>query len=381
MGAPVRVLVPPPKKDEVSFEEIEQGPSDQEIKDEEKLQDFQEQFGEDDYTIRIQKYNDEERELEYVDKVRLNGFDPFVLGKRFGGGRYVCTLFNDKGKYVEGGRFHFKFAKPSIEEKKEISPFQDPAVLMVIEQTKQTQAMLMEILKTSLTGEKQTPVAELIQGLKGLSELSPKEKTESPFKIVKEIMEIQNYLRDSGEESNEKSSGILSEVLQALKTMGQMRVLPNMNQPQRPVSRINPQGSTVITRTEEPIKEVTKEVNPILENLNNFIPSFTAAAKNGEDPEKWAQFLLDIVDLQVVPLLVKQYGPFIDEDQVWEKLIAASENESEVNKIYQFAPDLEPYRDWVGRVLQAAVKLFDGDEEMEESILLHKNGDDKKPDL
>jgi|KBSSwiStaDraftv2_1062776.scaffolds.fasta_scaffold21569_3 hypothetical protein len=362
-GMPIRRLTTAPAGEEITVEDLENEPSEAEIQDAEQLNEFQSQFGGQRYTIRVQRYNEETSELEIIDRVLLDSFDPYFIGKKYGGGRFVCTLFNDKGKYVENGRLHFVFARQILVEEKK-SPMQDPMMLVFIEQMKSQISMLSDILKASLTSEKQTPIDQMVAALKGLHDMNPVKK-DDPFKNLKDLFEMQALIQSkSGRDDEDEKGGVrgvMSEIVEAAKILTQGRTLPAARPPQ--FGGV-PTISKPLPKKEDPLPVATND-DIVLKKLLVHVPSFEEAAEKQADPEKWASYLIDVLDTQIVPALVEKYMGFADEDTVWEKLIAASESEEKVAKIFDYAPSLGSHKEWVGKVIQAAVRQFDGDGEPE----------------
>lgn len=359
-GIPIKRIVPEPEPNIIGEDEVLREPTPEEIQDAEKLSELQSRFGGQQYKIRIEKYNKETSEMEIVDRVALDNFDPFLIGKLYKGGRFVCKLYNDKGKYVEGGYMTFNFAEKK-EEEKPSSPLQDPLVLLFIENLKSQLAQQMELLKAVMTGEKQSPISEIIGAVKGIHDMAPKDKQESPFKNLKELLELQALVKEStgdveSGDNKEGIKGIFSEAVEALKILNQTRGVPGPRALKPGLS-----GPLVIKRPPAPEPKPKEEIvsDPVLKKLLPHIPIFEEAASNSEPTEKWGGYLIDVLDTQVIPALLKRFDGMIDEDGIWERLIAASEDDSKIQKIYEYAPSLEPYRDWVLSIIKEAVKQFD----------------------
>lgn len=374
-GQPVVRMIPKPPVDLIEEEIIDGEPSEDEIEDSNKLEELRSRFGGRQYTVRVERYNDDTSEMEIVDRFAFDTFDPFVLAKKYGGGRFVCTLFNDKSKYVEGGRFHYNFAKPKDEHGRPANPLADPMMQMFIQKMEANQAMMMKVFETAITGRPQQPIQELVAALKGMQDLSPKQEKENPLKMLKEVLEIKNILKDSDEgDGDEKGgmSGVMADLLKAAQVLMETKKLPPPGPgAQPPIGPrklpANSLGGLPVLRVVDPPpqKEASVVTSPAVAKILFYVPQFVEAGQNNEDPSKWAGILLDILEVQVVPLLVKQYQGLIDEDGIWELLLKAAESEERVNKIFEAAPALDPYREWVVKVIQAAVKDFDGHDDPE----------------
>lgn len=375
VGGPIKnpVLLPDREEtlDDAQIDAFEERIARQAEEDQKKLEEFQSQFGGQQYYVRVEKYNTQENEFEIVDKIFFDTFDSYTLGKKYGGGRFMCTLLDSKGRYVAGGRFHFNFAKAAEPEKNSpvaSDPMQNPMILMILENMRADKAAMMELMKTMATGEKQTPIDQLVNALKGLHDMNPKEKSENPMKSLKELLEVQALLSDRGDDDKGGGTGIVSEIMEALKALNatkQVALPPGSTvQPPRlaPQTRIMSTGGTpILERPSAPPLKEEKVVNqdPIYRKLAPHIPQFVEAATDNAPPEKWASYLVEVLDTQIVPMLVKQYSMFgVDEDDIWEKLLTAAESQDTINKIYEFAPELAPYADWVNAVIAASVASF-----------------------
>lgn len=371
-GMPIKRPIPLPEKEEIETEvelsQFEERLSRQAEKDQEKLERFQEQFGGDEYYVRVEKYNAVDNEFEIVDKIAFDNFDPYILGKKYGGGRFTCTLMNSKSKYVEGGRFHFNFAKGPVEEKvvalAPVDPMSNPMVIMILENMRSDKAALMDLMKTLASGEKQSPVSEIIAAVKNINDMNPKPKEENSMKNLKELLEIQAMLSDS-QGDKDSGGGVVSEILEALKVLKTSGSLPTVSAPLTPPVRrmVSTGGTPIVNAAPKPVEEksaVTED--PIMKKIAPHIPQFIEAASENAPPEKWASYLIEVLDTQIVPLLKKQYSIFkLSDDDVWEKLIAAGENQDVVAKIFEVVPDLAPYSDWVNSVIVDAIKQFDAE--------------------
>jgi hypothetical protein len=381
-GMPIKRPIPLPEKEdietEVELSQFEERLSRQAEKDQEKLEQFQEQFGGDDYYVRVEKYNAVDNEFEIVDKIAFDNFDPYILGKKYGGGRFTVTLMNSKSKYVEGGRFHFNFAKVAVEEKPAViaapDPMSNPMVVMILENMRSDKAALMDLMKTLASGEKQSPVGEIIAAVKNINDMNPRPKEENSIKNLKDLMELQAIIAEASG-GKETGGGVVSEIMEALKVLKTSGTLTPAAPPQTPVRRMIQSGGTpIVTGAHAPPRgsdlgavtnpEVKPAVNedPIMKKLSPHIPQFIEAAAENAPAEKWASYLIEILDIQIVPLLKKQYAIFkLSDDDIWEKLIAAGENQDVVNKIFDVVPDLAPYTEWVNAVIVDAIKQFDAE--------------------
>jgi len=123
------------------------------LETEEWLSDFQSRFSDQPVHVQVEKF--EEGEWAICRKYPLSSFDHEAVRDEFGGGKYRATLFDKKGKYVKGGRNHFKFAAPAIKKDAEINrpadPLQNPAVVLLIKSMETAQANMMGLFQAMIT--------------------------------------------------------------------------------------------------------------------------------------------------------------------------------------------------------------------------------------
>lgn len=327
--------------------------TEKDIADAARLEDLRERFGGHQYTIRVEKFNKTESRFETVDKFQFDTFDEFAISRKWGGGEYVCQLLDEDAKYVKGGRFRFIFAEPKELDKPVgyASPLQDPTTQAFIEQMKSNQSMLLEVLKTSLTGEKQTPIEQIVNALKGLKDMSG-EKNDM-FKNMRDMLEMQMLMKEATGQDDDKGggTGVVSEILEAFKTLKSIPPRPQTGQRNAGVSSL-----PIVKNPNSDVKE--SDVIPPVKSILFYVPKFTEAAERNDDPEKWADFLLNILETETVPALVKHYW-LADEQMIWEKLIAASEDPDKIEKLFEKAPTLSPFKEWVVAVINCAIKQLD----------------------
>ncbi len=385
---PGRIVPPEPKSKIEVLEEVtvdddgnvieEQTESERE--DQSKLDILRSMFGNRQYRLIIQKKNPDTHEWEWVDRVTFDGFDPMSV-KKYGGGEYRCLLNDERGKFVKDSSMYFTFAKSIMPEepKKEKSPMEDPTVLFVMESMKNQSAMLMEILRTSLTGQATQPkndLAGLVTALKGLNDLSPKDDS---FKQMKDMMTLFNQMNEMRGDREESSPGIMSELKEAFKMVMSSRSAPN------PVAPPRSQGARtiVVKPPEQPLTEkeanASKEsliMSPAIEAILFYVPKFKKFGEeyisltgNGQHTEseenidRASLFLTDILDSEVVPLAYQEFKMFLKtKDDAWDFLIDWAKEPDKVEKIFQYAPDLVPLRDWVILVVNRAVQDFESEE-------------------
>lgn len=328
----------------------------------EKLNLFQSQFSGKAYKVRIEKYDRTDSTWEWCDRLPLEGFDPFTVAKKFGGGKYKCVLLDDGGRYVEKGRMEFVLATPPEPEKPvlqaALSPLQDPTVQLLIESMKGQSVMLMELMKASLSRpqEPRDDLAKMIEAVKSLKGLSPEEKDAG--KSVRETIALALQLKElAGGDGGGEKGGILSEAMEALKLVTSLRGTAQVQPPSvpRPIVR---QPAPFVA----PVPEESSTMPKAVEEALFYVPKFANAALRGDDTEKWAEFLLDILDREIVPSLVDQYKTFgVTEEAAWEKLTQAAKSPEAVEKILLRAPSLRPHQAWVGSVIKKAAEIAENE--------------------
>lgn len=371
----------PPKSEiqELIEEEI---PTAEEIEIGEKILQFQSVFGGKNYRLRIERYIKEESDWETLPQLfSLDGFDPVTALKPYGGGKYRVSLIDAKGHYDKaegyGGRAYFRLATPPIEasaapEKK--SSFEDPVVQIILKNMETDKAQMVELLKTFAAKPADAPkspsVTELIDSLAKLNTLSPKDQ--GGFKNIKEVVELMGAIKDLAPSSDSGGGeGWMGDVLQALKLVKEGGLMPRLGQPPQAPALPAPRrdAPTPITPTRK-VEDVMPEQNPILDKLKTYVPIFAGWAKRNSDIEDAAMFLLDEIQEEIVPLICANYrlvGLFFNPgaEAVLQNLVDRSQKPEELQKIFEFAPELSLHKEWCVKVIAQAVKELTTPEEPE----------------
>lgn len=363
---------------------IEEQPTEEELENQAKLSEFQSQFSGRQYKILIEKKNEDTHEWEWVERVAFEGFDPITLSKKYGGGAYRCTLFDQRLKYVKGGKMYFSFAKtitPEVVEKK--SALEDPVVQMMIEQQKSQMMMVVEMMKSfaPMQANQQQSKADLgaiISAVKDVMMMT-NPKSESGMKTFSEMLEMQLKMRDLFDGGEKDSGGFMDELKEAFKLVMQSRGLPaGQRPPQPPTSRVvvaKPGGLPVATKKEE-TSEMPKLSNAA-ESILFYVPKFVKAAEEKADPQKWAEYLLNVLDTETVPLAYEQYKFFLKEpEDAWDYLVGWAEDKEKRELIFKYAPALEPHREWVEAVVLKAIETFNAPDDNPISETANQNGVD-----
>lgn len=374
------LAAPPAPQPEDEREEIVVPDSIAELETEGKLAFFHDKFGEKDYKVRIEVFHREDNEWEMVDTVKLDGFDPFNSLKKYGGGRYRLSLLDDGGCYVKGGRMEVRIAQAAVSAQA-ASPSNQPdaSMSLLIETLKAQNAQSLEIIKASLgrpiPEQKGPSLTELISALSGLKGLTPKEdggmggieKTLGLMKLVKELMP---------EPAESSGEGVMGEIAQAVKVASEMGLLNRGQRGPAPAPRQAPPpqnlaAGTVVLNPEPPtpIEEPESPMRPVIDKLKSYVPTFISWAKRDKPVEDAADFLIDELDNEIVPLIVKHYKPggviTLTREVVWGDLLSKAKDPNQVIAIFSAVPELGAYRSWVERVIAEAVKVAEAPAEEE----------------
>lgn len=329
------------------------------------LEEFLARFEGQDFKVRIQKWDAEDTDWVYVDRVRLAGFDPFAALKKHGTGRYRLTLLDPKGKFVPKGsqELRIKFteeiaAEPAVPAAAAApDPLDSPVVKLVLAMLQQNATMSAEIMKAMVQARPAEPAKDqkmlelLLQHA-----IDSKDSKAGGLKDSLELLVTFRELLDNREPSSEGSLlGEIREGLKLIKEMGHRG--PAAPRPALP----QPQPATVINAGQvlDPSKD--KPMNAFVA-IMKYLPQLEDAAKRTEPVEPWAQFVLDRLELEIIPLLVKEYaarGVAMTEDQVYQILLSKAKDPAQVGQIFQLMPRLDNVRPWIQAVIEEAVKIAD----------------------
>jgi len=371
---PEEVLV----EDEPQMPEGMSMPTSEEMEDAERLSDFQARFGGKDYKVRVDRWNKDDAEWEYATSCKLDGFDPFIsLQKTHGGGKYRLTLLDDGGRYVKGGRQEVRIAE-SISKVEPVeakaSPWQDPGIMAVMEMLKTQSSQATEMVKAMISAQAgkpaEQPISELVKALSQLQGMVPREGDN--MKGVKDALELLTAAKGLLPEAkgSEPSGGMLSEVLEAVKAGKELGFFDRFKQTARPPypamsgPALARPGMAPIIRN--PQAEAPVQSNPIAEKVATYIPILTSWAKRGEDIGNAADFVVGELTTEVIPVIVENYRPGgmrLNAETIFAHLLDKFKDAAEVERVFQFAPGLEPYRDWVTQVASEAVRIMESDDE------------------
>lgn len=335
------------------------------IDESQTLDDFRAQFSGKAYRVRIEKQNPASKEFEMCEQISFDNFDPFVIRDSWGPGKYRASLLNDRGRYVSGGRMHYVFAAPverPKEETKVQDPLQNPLFGLMMKSMEAQNAQLLKIMEIQAQGRPaENPMdpmklLTMIQTLKGMTEppkgINDMKDMLTTFKAFKDLT--------GGNDGGEGSWA--DDIKTVVEMMGQIKGVAPLQRPQiapRPTVSGQPTPLTVVpAKSAEGEKSMTEAEQKAI----FYAPKFVDAAKENASVDVWAEFLLDIIDREIVPAIKRQYGFFATEDRIYDSLLDAARSPEQIAKIYDYVPTLKDYGTWVDAVIGAAVKLFTEDD-------------------
>ena len=358
---------------------------------EQRLGIFHEKFGEKDYKVRVELFNKEENDFEIVDCPKLDGFDPFTSLKKYGGGRYRLSLLNEGGKYVTGGRMEVRIAKVAVEASTPSAPDNDPlknpVVAMLLAASEASRKESNELLKAVLARPEpqRAPMGEALDMLIKLKSLNPERREDDTMKELSKTLMLKMIEKglESGAEGGE--SGVMSEVMQAVKVASEMGLLPRRGggrPPQAPPKQIpsdahNMAAGVVMVNPAQAPAEAESPMKPVIEKAQSYVPQLIAWAQRGKDIEEAAVFVLDELEHEIVPAIIKHYHPgglTLKADVVWSSLIEKANNPNEVASLFEVVPALAPYKEWFERVIATAVEMETMPDEPEAKPEVEVNG-------
>lgn len=355
-----------------------QEPTEKEIADEDALVEFQKRFGGQSYKIRLEKHNEDSSEWEIINRHALDTFDPVTIGRKYGGGRFKASLLDSGGRYVKGGAFYFTVAKPpenELPEAQQNSPFDDPFIKMILENQRQQMAQIMEMFKAFAPSKNDQDLEKVIAAVKNIKEMAPAPQSDNTEKTLNLLMKLKGVF-DAGEDPKD-AGGLLGEIRDAFKLVAESRGLLNapkkqIHKPAGATAFIQPGVPTIRGGSDLPNSEGDPMANPVLESILFYVPRFKKAGDQyrgiidkGLDPAKlvdgWADYLLGILDADVIPAAMAHYGMFIrDEEKAWDFLEGWATNDEKINKIFAAVPELDAHQDWVKSVIRRAYEIQTG---------------------
>jgi hypothetical protein len=321
------------------------------------LSDFQNRFTDQPVKILVEKF-DETGEWSICRKYPLANFDPDGVRIEFGGGKYRCTLYDPNGKWVKGGRTYFKFAdpiiKPNLNPKQE-NPLDNPVVAMMLSTQKQNADTLMGVLQSLIAAQsaggagRPGSLGEIVEVVKSINSMTPKDK---PMESFKETLGLFKLVKEvTGDDDGDSKGGLLSGLKEVLEILPQLKEQMATIKPPAPAPE-QPQ----LTKGEP------TEMDPLTKKIIDLVPKFIGGARANAPIPEWGNYLLDVFDTEVVPLLIpvmkQKYPAFVKtEDDVYEVVIKLAKDPTERAEGLKQIPPLTPYLPWVNQVIDEAIRL------------------------
>lgn len=334
-----------------------------------KLGEWRDNFEGDGYKIRAERWHDGLRKWVFLDTLDFDGWDLQTLRQwvEKAVSRFRLSLLDNEGLYVKGGRFEQCVANPDWRDAVAApapvappppppDPMSSPVVQMMIENQKAQNVQLLELLKV-VAGRPTGP--DPLEMFLKLRQLMPEpQKMPSMKEQAEALVAIKDLMGDgnSGEGSwiSEIKEGVslfqqLTEIAAKKKAVG---AVPPAAAP-RPA--IPPAAAA--PKLANPPPETPMANSALLETVKFYVPIFVHKAERNDDPADAAQFLLDEIDSDIMPELLKAYP--ITSGIAYSQLIAGAKDAAKLEQIYAFAPELAPYRDWVKQVIDKAIELHE----------------------
>lgn len=342
-----------------------------------KIAEFQEAFGGQEYKYSVDKWMDDVKRWAGADRYPLDNFDPFLVREQFGGGRYRARLFDGSGKYVKGGGYVEFYLAPVPKKDKEPERKEAGAESMILtillEQNKALLNQQTEMIRamSAPKTEAATPMKELVETLARLKTLEPRDR-ESGFDNISKMAGVFKTLQDlfdRGGRGDGGSSwlGDLKEAAGLLKPILQ-EMSARRGAPAAPAPAIaHVEGAPMIQ---------ANKWTPVMEVLASHLPKFEEAAKRKEPVREWAEFLLEILEKQVLPLMVpivreeRSVPKFVKddvvEDGIVDYLMEQAKEPDTIARVCDFWPTLSSHAAWVQEVVTEAGRVLEKESKGEE---------------
>lgn len=317
------------------------------------LTEFQSRFTDQPVKIQVERF-DEAGDWALCRKYPLQSFDPDMVRTEYGGGKYRCTLYDPQGKWVKGGRTYFKFADPIVKpvlQTKTENPLENPIFAMMLNAQKESTNMLMTIMQSLLTTQgavgtaKGSTMTEVIETVKAINGMAPKEK---PLDTLKEQLGLFKLVKDiTGDSDGESKGGLLSDLKEVIE------VLPLLKEH---MAALKPAAPAQIAPGKAP------EMDPLTKKIVDLIPKFVGGARANASIKEWGNYLLDVFDAEILPLLMpvmkEKYKALVkDEDDCYDVFLRYAKDPDERALALKQIPPLAPYLPWVNQVIDEAIHL------------------------
>lgn len=326
------------------------------------LGDFQAKFTDQPVKILVEKFEDGEWSI--CRKYPLGTFEHESVRDEFGGGRYRATLFDNHGKYIKDGRNYFKFAAPVAPkpvETKAANPLENPIVLMMLKSHEENAKNMLQLTQAMITANSSKSTGtlpELIEAMHKMQNMAP--KSEKPMESFKDALGIMKLVKEvSGDSDKEDKGGLLSELKDFLELWPTAKdALANLKPQTLPAPAALPVSTAPVPAPGGP----DPMQDPLTQKLVSIIPNFVNAAKSSAPIEDWADYLLDTLETEFMPILLprlkKQYGPLIkDEDDVFDLIVRYAKDPAYRASMYEQVKPLAPYKPWCDLVIDKAIAL------------------------
>lgn len=335
-----------------------------------KLSEWRGNFDGDGYFIRVERWQEALRSWAFIDTLPFDGWDLISL-RRFVEGplsRFRLTLLDNEKAYVKGGRFEQPVLNPDYKDPGSAptpppapaapeDPLKNPLVQMMIENNKAQQTQLLELLKV-VAGKPAGP--DPLEMFLKIRNLLPEQKAPGLKEQTETLIALKELL-DVGD--GERGDSWISELKEGFNLFQQITDLAAKKRANRLPGA--PAGAIPAAPrlSNPPTKEPAAVSNPILDKVRPYVPIFLAKAKAGADPADAAALLCAAIDNDIMPAVLDTYP--VSEDLAYGQLIEGAKDPAKVEQIYQFAPELGAYRDWVAKVVLKAIELYETDAQPE----------------
>lgn len=325
------------------------------------LSEFQARFTDQPVKIQVEKF-DEAGDWALCRKYPLANFDPDTVRLEYGGGRYRCTLYDPQGRWIKGGRTYFKFADSivkHIEQVKPENPLENPIFALMLKQQEGSTNMLMGILQSILAsqgaaGSKPAGLGEMVEVVKSINAMTPKDK---PMESLKETLGLFKLVKEvTSDNDGEGRGGLLSDLKEVIEVLPLLKEHMAALKPQSPAP-----GPTQITPGKVP------EMDPLTKKIVELVPKFVGGARSNAPIGEWGNYLLNIFDTEVLPLLLpvmkEKYKALVsDEDDAYDIVLRYAKDPAERAEALKQIPPLLPYAPWVNQVIDEAIRLVETDD-------------------
>lgn len=361
----------PDEKEILELEGVgEETPEDKEAREIESwTADFQAKFSEEPVKVSVEKFRDSEWLI--CKKYPLASFDPEIIRKEWGPGRYRARLLDQRYHYIKGTSNTFEFAEPAgaiAPAPAPENPLENPVIALMLKSMESNQAMLVNLMQAMVTGgaakAPERPLNEIVDVMSKLHQMAPKDK---PMDSFKEMLTSWKLVQEvTGSKDSESKGGLMSEVREFLE------LAPLLKEQLPTIKSMLPPGPVQSSPAPASPVQEKKEMDPLTIKIISLVPKFVEAARTDSSIEEWGDYLLAYFESDIVPLLLPQlkaqYKALVqNEDDVYDIVIRLAKDPAERETIYKRIVPLAPYKDWCNRVIDEAIRLCETEEAPENS--------------